>query len=88
MGKNNLRARDALRAWRRNQTPRVSLDELGETIGKTGSLIGMFEGGRTTLILGDCVALHRITGIPLCDFLPHQQRRLITQAAELLDSVA
>ena len=88
MDKLHLRARDALREWRGNQTPRMSLEKLGGAIGKTGALVGMFENSRATLVLGDCVALHRITGIPLRDFLPPEKADEILDSASLMEPAA
>ncbi len=83
-----LRARESLRAWRRTQSPRVSQCGLGAILGKTGALIGMFENGRATLTLVDCVQLHTLTGIPLEHFLPDEKIRQIATAARLLGFAA
>lgn len=88
MNSDPLRARESLRAWRRNQSPRMSQRALGAKLGKTGALVGMFENGRSTLTLGDCVRLQLITGIPLEHFLLPGKIRQIAEAARLLGLVA
>ena len=69
----HIRARKALREWRRNQIPRMTQNDLGLMIGKTGALVGMFERGAATLVPVCCLKLHQITGIPLEDFMPRER---------------
>ena len=73
MSSRPIKARKALREWRRSQTPRMTQSQLGGLIGKTGALVGMFERGEATLVPRDCLELRRITGIPLNDFMPRDR---------------
>ena len=84
MAGTKIRARKELRAWREDQDPKVTQDECGKVIGKTGALIRMFETGKVELIDEDCVKLSRWTSIPLASFLTRDRVRHIIEASRLL----
>ena len=84
------KGRRAVRAWRENQSPKVTQEALGRDIGVSGSAIRHFENGKKNfdLSLSVKVKLSRRTRIRLDWLLSSSERHIFMEARELLGGEA
>lgn len=71
-----------LRAWRESQ--RLTQDEMGRAIGKSGTYVRKLERGQLPFTVEIAVAVSQQTGIELGAFLSRDQMALLDSARALL----
>ncbi len=73
-----------LREWREAQVPKVTQDDLGLLIGRSGTYVRKLENGQLPFTVALAVSVSQVTSIPISALLTGKRLKSLREATALL----